>query len=285
MSRRRGQRRPPPSRKTRRQLLAMRHAGRILARAVEAIREAAAPGVTALELDQLAEDLIRSYGARPSFKGLYNYPATICVAPNDVVVHSIPTAAIVLREGDIIGVDLGAQYDGMHADVALTIAVGEITEQAQRLLAVTQAALEAGIAQACVGHTVQDIAAAVEQVVRDAGCSAVRVLSGHGIGAQVHEAPSVPNFVDRAMFSDYDTKLLSGMTLAIEPMVNEGTAEVKLDPDGWTYRTADGKLSAHFEHTVQITRGEPRLLTLGGEQPEGDGAEEGTTPTPADQGE
>ncbi len=240
----------------------MRQAGRIVARTIAALQEAMIAGVNAQQLDQLAEEMICSQGAVPSFKGLYDYPATICIAPNDAVVHGIPAPDIVLSEGDIVGVDLGARFKGLHADAAFTVGVGQISERAQRLLETTQLALQAGIAQARMGNRVQDISAAVERVAVSRGCSPVRVLSGHGIGRAFHEAPSVPNFVDRAMFSDYDTRLLPGMTLAIEPMINEGASDVRLDADGWTYRTADGKLSAHFEHTVQITEGEPRLLTI-----------------------
>jgi methionyl aminopeptidase len=170
---------------------------------------------------------------------------------------------MVLKEGDILGVDVGVQVDGLHADGTRTLAVGEVGERARRLMARTEAALQAGLEQAVEGATVEAISRAIQTVVEDAGYSVVRDLTGHGIGRRFHEPPSVPNFVDRSLFrEDYRIRLVRGMTLAIEPMVAEGGPRIVQDADRWTYRTADGKLSAHCEHTVEITRGEPRLLTV-----------------------
>jgi methionyl aminopeptidase len=245
----------------------MREAGRVLAGCLDVLEAALAPGVTTAELDRLAEEYIRAQGALPSFKGLYGYPATICCAPNDVVVHGIPDAKTVLREGDIIGIDIGAHVDGVHADLTRTLKVGEVSERAQRLMDRTREALEAGIAQAVEGARVLDISRAVQAVVEGAGYAVTRELTGHGIGRRFHEPPSIPNFVELAQFpDDYQVRLRRGMTLAIEPMVAEGTYRIVRDPDRWTYRTADGKLSAHFEHTVEVTRGAPRILTLAGKR-------------------
>jgi methionyl aminopeptidase len=242
----------------------MRSAGRVLAGALDLLAERLAPGITTAELDRLAEEYLRAHGATPSFKGLYGYPATICCAPNEVVVHGIPDAQTVLQEGDIIGIDIGAQVDGLHADMTRTLTVGEIGEAAQRLLENARQALDAGIAQAVEGARVQDISRAVQETVEAAGYAVIRDLTGHGIGRRFHEPPSVPNFVEKAQFpEDYPVRLQRGMTLAIEPMTAEGTFRIVRDPDRWTYRTADGKLSAHFEHTVEVTRGAPRILTLG----------------------
>ncbi|MGQ9732954.1 MAG: type I methionyl aminopeptidase [Candidatus Zipacnadales bacterium] len=251
-----------PTRKTKLELEAMREAGRIVAGALRLLEERLEPGLSTAELDELAEAYIREQGAQPSFKGLYGYPATICCAPNDVVVHGIPSRDVVLREGDIIGIDIGAQVDGLHADMTRTLGVGELSERARRLLQTTQKALEAGIAAAVDGAYVIDISRAVQEIAEGAGYEVIRDLTGHGIGRHFHEAPSIPNFVDLAQHpDDYRCRLQRGMTLAIEPMVAEGTWRIIRDPDQWTYRTADGKLSAHFEHTVEVTRGAPRILT------------------------
>lgn len=251
-----------PTRKTKAELEAMRAAGEILAKTLDALAETVAPGVTTAELDALAEACIRDHGASPSFKGLYGFPATICCAPNDAVVHGIPRPDVVLGEGDILGIDCGAEVDGLHADITRTFMIGEVSDSARRLVEQTRDALEAGIEQAVEGARVEDISRAVEQAVTRAGYAVIRDLTGHGIGRKFHEAPSVPNFVDPSMFpDDYGVHLRRGMTLAIEPMVAEGTWRIVQDADGWTYRTADGKLSAHFEHTVAITRGAPRILT------------------------
>jgi len=254
-----------PTRKSRRELAAMSAAGRIIAELLDLLEGKAVPGVSTGELDEIAEQFIRERRGKPSFKGLYDYPATICCAPNDVVVHSIPSRQSVLREGDILGVDVGVEVDGLHADGTRTFAIGEISERARRLMDATREALAKGIEQAVEGATVEGISRTVESHVVAAGYSVVRDLTGHGIGRRVHEAPSVPNFVDHQVFPhDYGVRLQRGMTLAIEPMVAEGGPRVVQDADGWTYRTADGKLSAHFEHTVVITRGAARILTVAG---------------------
>jgi methionyl aminopeptidase len=259
-----------PTRKSKSELEAMQAAGRILARALGVLEEQSVPGVTTAELDRLAEEFIRGYGASPSFKGLYGYPATICCAPNDAVVHGIPSTKTVLREGDILGVDCGVEVEGLHADVTRTFMIGEVSDRARRLVETTREALDAGIANAVEGATVEDISRAIEQVATTAGYAVIRDLTGHGIGRRFHEAPSVPNFVDHDMHpDDYKVRLRRGMTLAIEPMIAEGTWRIALDADGWTYRTADGKLSAHCEHTVAITRGAPRILTLATEERDG----------------
>lgn len=256
-------RKPQPTRKSKEELEAMRDAGRIVAGALDVLEERMEPGLTTAQLDQWAEEYIRAQGAVPSFKGLYGYPATICCAPNDAVVHGIPSEAVVVQPGDILGVDIGAEVKGLHGDTTRTFAVGEISDGARRLIEKTREALAAGVAEAVEGARVEDVSRAVQEVAEGAGYSVIRDLTGHGIGRQFHEAPSIPNFVDRGVFDeDYDCRLRRGMTLAIEPMVAEGTWRVTRDRDGWTYRTADGKLSAHFEHTVEITRGAPRVLTL-----------------------
>jgi len=252
-----------PTRKTPEELSAMASAGRIVAEMLDLLGGKLEPGVSTALLDEIAEQFIRDQGGKPSFKGLYGYPATICCAPNDVVVHSIPSPSIVLHEGDILGIDVGVEVDGRHADGTRTFAIGEISDAARRLIEATREALDRGIEQAVEGATVEDISGAIETHVVAAGYSVVRDLTGHGIGRRVHEAPSVPNFVDRAVFqADYDVRLRRGMTLAIEPMVAEGGPRVVQDADRWTYRTADGKLSAHFEHTIAVTRGAPRILTV-----------------------
>ena len=269
-----------PTCKTKAELEAMREAGRILAGALDALEAVLAPGVTTAELDRLTEEYIRAHGATPSFKGLYGYPATICCAPNDVVVHGIPDEKTVLREGDIIGIDVGAQVRGLHADLTRTFAIGRVGERAARLMEKTREALEAGIALAVEGSKVLDISRSIQEVVEGAGYAAIRDLTGHGIGRRFHEPPSIPNFVALSQFpDDYPVRLRRGMTLAIEPMVAEGAFRIARDPDRWTYRTADGKLSAHFEHTVEVTRGAPRILTLAAgdgrdrePEPEGSGA-------------
>jgi methionyl aminopeptidase len=271
---RRGVHRQPIA-KTRDEVAAMREAGKVLAGCLDMLATVLAPGVTTGELDRLAEEYVRSHGAVPSFKGLYGYPATICCAPNDVVVHGIPDAKTVLREGDILGIDIGARVDGLHADLTRTFPVGQISERAQRLIDRTQAALLAGIAQAVEGNRILDISRAIQAAVEGAGYSCTRELTGHGIGRRFHEPPSIPNFVELSQFpDDYQVRLRRGMTLAIEPMVAEGRHEIARDPDRWTYRTADGKLSAHFEHTVEVTRGAPRILTLPARSDRGESEEE-----------
>jgi methionyl aminopeptidase len=236
----------------------MRRAGQIVALTLERLAKAAVPGVSTGELDRIAEATIRSFGAEPTFYNLYGYPAHICASVNDEVVHGIPGARR-LKAGDIISFDVGATVAGMMADGAATVGVDAISPEAEQLLQVTRDALAAGLAEARAGRRVADISAAVQRHVESHGCSVVRELVGHGVGRAMHEAPQVPNFV--APGERGSPLLKAGMTLAIEPMVNAGGWEVVKEPDGWTYRTKDGSLSAHFEHTVVVREGECEILT------------------------
>jgi methionyl aminopeptidase len=209
------------------------------------------------ELDAIAEDYIRSQGGVPSFKGYHGFPASICTSPNSMVVHGIPGAYRV-EEGDLLSVDVGVTLRGFVADSAYTFAVGEIDEETQRLLDVGQAALEAGIVEARPGNHIGDISAAVQRTTEEAGFAVVRSLVGHGIGRSMHEEPQIPNWGEPGR----GPELAPGMTLAIEPMINAGSADVVLADDRWSISTEDGSLSAHFEHTVAVTEPEPRILTL-----------------------
>jgi methionyl aminopeptidase len=237
----------------------MRRAGQIVALVLGRLGEAARPGTITAELDRLAEAVIRSFGATPSFYGLYGYPANVCVSVNDEVVHGIPGDRV-LGAGDIVSFDVGATVEGMIADAAVTVEVGRTSEEARRLIRVTREALEKGIEQARPGNRVADISRAVQRHAESQGYSVVRKLVGHGVGREMHEPPHVPNFVDGA--GAESPELAPGMTLAIEPMVNEGRWGVVQDRDGWTYRTRDRSLSAHFEHTVVITGEGCEVLTL-----------------------
>lgn len=230
--------------------------GEVLAQCAAAV----APGVTTRELDNLVTETLAQRGAQPSFLGYRGYPAATCLEIEDVVVHGIPDDTR-LREGQIVGIDLGVYWEGYHTDAAVTVPVGQVDEERRRLLEVTRQCLEAGVDQARAGRRLRDIAAAVQGVAEGAGCGVVRDLVGHGIGRQLHEPPQVPNFVAEGQFAEYDLVLRPGMTLAIEPMINAGTAAVRMDRDGWTVRTADGRPSAHFEHTVAIGRQGPEILT------------------------
>jgi len=243
----------------------MRHAGRVHARALGRLREMIQPGVSTLELDAAAEQIIQEAGCVPSFKGYEAhvrtpYPATICAEVNEIVVHGIPTDDERLDSGDIIGVDLGVCFEGYHADGAFTAGVGDIDEESQRLIAVTERSLELALEQVKAGATIRDLASAVQEYVEAEGFSVVRALCGHGIGAALHEAPHVPNYVQDGD-PDYELELECGMTLAIEPMVNAGGPEVRSSADGWMVVTADGSRSAHFEHTVAVTEDGCRVLT------------------------
>jgi methionyl aminopeptidase len=236
----------------------MRASGRLVARVLDAIGERIGPGVTTADLDALAESIIRSHpGARPAFKGYGGFPASICASINDEVVHGIPSASRGLKEGDIVGIDVGVLLDGYHADAARTFAVGAVSPEARELLETTRAALEAGIAAARPGGHLGDISAAIQAVVEAAGFSVVRELVGHGIGQHLHEDPQVPNFGNRGRGLALDP----GLVIAIEPMVNRGECGVRTLEDAWTIVTADGTLSAHFEHTVAITENGPEVLT------------------------
>lgn len=250
--------------KSERDIALMRESGRIVAEVLAVVGGHVRPGVTTLELDALAEEYIRSQGGIPAFKGYgpdrrNPFPATLCMSIDDVVVHGIPDGRR-LEEGEIVSVDVGVKKGGWYGDAARTFPVGRISEEKARLLKVTEEALLAGIAQARAGNRLHDVSAAVQKLVEAAGYSVVRDLVGHGIGKQLHEEPAVPNFG----VGGTGVVLREGMTLAIEPMVNMGTFVVRLDEDGWTVRTADGRPSAHFEHTVAITQGEAEILTKHG---------------------
>ena len=244
--------------KTSRELGIMKEACRISAGALQTVGKAVEPGITTLELDKLAEDYIRSQGAEPNFKNYHGYPATACISINNEVIHGIPNSKRKICQGDIVSVDLGARFNGYNGDNAATFACGDISDEAKRLIDTTKNALYEGIKAACVGSRIGDISNAVQRTVEAAGFSVVRQYVGHGIGTQLHEAPEVPNFGAAGR----GIRLLPGMTLAIEPMVNVGSYDVKVLPDGWTVETKDGLLSAHFEHTIVITPDGPKIMTL-----------------------
>ncbi len=235
----------------------MRVAGRVVAEALEAMRAFIRPGVTTAQVDAVGEAVIRKAGATPSFKGLYNFPASVCVAVNDEVVHGIPGKRT-LRKGDIIKVDTGAFLNGWHGDATLTVPVGEIDEESQRLVATTYDALLAGIAQCRSGKRIGDIGHAIQQYGESRGYGIVRQYVGHAIGRRIHEEPQVPNYGDPGV----GTLLRKGMVLTIEPMLTVGTYETHTLPDKWTVVTNDGKRAAQFEHTVAITDGDPEILTV-----------------------
>jgi methionyl aminopeptidase len=244
--------------KSPREIELMAQGGRVLGATLAMLRGAVRAGMTTADLDRLAEEYIRSHtGATPSFKGLYGFPGSICASINQEIVHGIPSKRRVLAEGDIVSLDVGVRFEGYHTDSATTVAVGAIAPEAQRLLDVTQASLEAGITAAQAGNHIGDIGHAVQQVVEAAGFSVVRDLVGHGIGTSFHEEPQVPNYGKPKR----GTKLVPGLTIAIEPMVNVGRPETRTLQDKWTIVTVDGTRSAHFEHTVAITDDGPRVLT------------------------
>jgi methionyl aminopeptidase len=244
--------------KSAREIDLMAQGGKILAAAVETLRAAVHPGISTGELDRIGEEFIRSHeGAVPAFKGLYGFPGSICASVNNEIVHGIPSAKRVLKDGDIISIDVGVGYKGYFTDSATTVPVGEIGADARELLAVTQRALDAGIGAAVLGNHIGDIGAAVQAVVERAGFSVVRDLVGHGIGVEFHEEPQVPNYGKPKRRE----KLVPGLTIAIEPMVNLGGPATKTLADRWTIVTLDGSLSAHFEHTVAIAEGGPMVLT------------------------
>jgi len=246
--------------KSPREIETMAAAGRIVAQTLAVVAEHLRPGVSTEDLDRVAEDFIRSHpGARPSFKGLYGFPATLCTSINQEVVHGIPSPKRVVREGDLLSVDVGVLLEGLHADSAATFPVAHVSPEAERLLKVTQEALAAGVAEARADHHVGDIGHAVQEVAEGAGYSVVRELVGHGIGTSFHEEPQVPNYGKPRR----GPRLVPGMTIAIEPMVNVGGPEIRTLDDKWTVVTEDGSLSAHFEHTVAISEHgrPPRILT------------------------
>lgn len=239
------------------ELAYLREAGRLSAQALKLAGEAAQPGVSTFEIDRIVHDFIVKSGAIPGFYHLYGFPASACISVNNEVIHGIPSKQKILQEGDIVSIDLGAKVHGFNGDNAATFAVGKISEEAQRLLDVTKECLYQGIAAARVGGRVGDIGAAVQQHAESNGFSVVRKYVGHGVGKEMHEDPSVPNFGTPGR----GARLLAGMTLAIEPMINQGREQVKVLSDDWTVVTADGKLSAHFEHSVAITSDGPVILT------------------------
>ena len=240
------------------EIATMRKAGRVVAEMHARIRDAIRPGVTTRELDRVGREVIERNGARSNFLGYHGFPAVICTSPNSMIVHGIPSANVVLTEGDIISIDCGAIIQGYHGDAAFTMGVGTITDEAEKLLRVTEDSLWAGIKQMVEGNRISDIGHAVQTVAEGAGYSVVREYVGHAIGTAMHEKPEVPNYGPPGK----GPKLRSGNVFAVEPMVNVGSPATRLLDDGWTVVTADGKLSAHFEHTIAITDDGPEVLTL-----------------------
>ena len=243
--------------KTSRELRLMKEAGAIAAGALKAAGDAVQPGITTYELNRIAHKFIKDAGAYPTFLGYNGYPAAACISINDVVIHGIPSKKQTVRAGDIVSIDIGATFNGYVGDNAATFAAGEISPEAKRLSDTTREALYKGIEAAVAGNRLGDIGHAVQSYCEERGFSVVRTFTGHGVGTQMHEDPSVPNFGTPGR----GLRLVPGMTIAIEPMVNMGTHEVKQLSDGWTIKTKDGRLSAHFEHTIAITADGPVILT------------------------
>lgn len=243
--------------KTSRELALMREACRISAGALQVAGEAVRPGISTWEIDKIAYDYIKSQGAEPNFLNLYGFPATACISINDEVIHGIPSKKRILKAGDIVSIDLGAKIGGYNGDNAATFACGEISEEAKRLIDTTRESLYEAIKMAVPGGKLGDVSSAVQNYCESRGYSVVREYTGHGIGKELHEDPSVPNYGTAGR----GVRLLPGMTIAIEPMINQGTAKIKVLPDGWTVKTQDSKLSAHFEHTIAITKDGPVILT------------------------
>ena len=235
----------------------MRKACQISAEALQVAGEAVKPGITTYEIDQIAYRYIKKQGAEPNFLNYNGFPATACISINDEVIHGIPSKKRVLKEGDIVSIDLGAKVNGYNGDNAATFACGNISDEAKRLCDTTRESLYLGIQQAVAGNRVGDIAFAIQSYCEERGFSVVREYTGHGVGTHLHEDPSVPNYGTAGR----GQRLLPGMTIAIEPMINMGSKAITCLPDGWTVKTRDGKLSAHFEHTIAITKGEPIILT------------------------
>jgi len=242
--------------KTEKQIDKMRKAGEIVALTHVEMEKVVCDGVSTNELNRIAEEFIKSKGAVPSFKNYNGFPKSICTSVNDVVIHGIPNNKK-LKNGDIVGIDIGAFYDGYHGDSAATYGVGEISDQAKMLIEVTKQSFFEGIKFAAIGNRISDISAAIQKYVESHGFSVVREFVGHGVGEMLHESPEIPNYGAGGR----GQRIVKGMTLAIEPMINQGTRNIFVLDDGWTVKTADGALSAHFEHTVAITSAEPILLT------------------------
>lgn len=243
--------------KSAREIKSMRAAGKIVAETLEKIKEVIRPGITTKELDQIAEEYIRKNNGIPAFLGYQGYPSNICASVNEEVVHGIPSKRV-LKDGDIVSIDIGAFYDGYCGDAARTFGVGNISKKAERLIKITKESFFAGIAMAREGNRLYDVSHAIQTHVESNGYSVVRALVGHGIGKKMHEEPQVPNYG----IPGKGPRLIAGLTLAIEPMVNEGDFQVKTLSDGWTVVTSDDSLSAHYENTIVITDGEPEILTM-----------------------
>ena len=243
-------------RKSAAEIETMARAGRVVADTLALLGEAVRSGMTTQDLDQVAEEYIRAQGGVPTFKGYRGFPASICTSPNSMVVHGIP-GSYRIDDGDLLSVDVGVTLDGYVADTAYTFGVGDVASEDERLLEVAQAALSAGIEQAQVDNRVGDISSAIQRVVEEAGFSVVRALVGHGVGRAYHEDPQIPNYGTPGR----GARLSSGMTIAIEPMITAGGVDIVLDDDQWSVYTADGSMSAHFEHTVAVTEAGPRILT------------------------
>ncbi len=245
--------------KTEEEIQLMREAGKILAQVHETLAKEIHEGMSTLEDDRLGEEVIRSFGCEPNFKGLYGFPGSVCVSVNDEVVHGIPTDDRILVSGDIVSLDTGVLYKGYHSDAARTVGIGEISEEARLLIERTRQSFFQGMKYATAGNHLFDISGAIQEYAESCGYGVVRELVGHGIGTSLHEAPEIPNF--RRKFRK-GTKLIKGMTLAIEPMINAGGPEVAWMDDEWTVVTMDESLSAHYENTIVITDGAPEILTL-----------------------
>ena len=239
------------------EIIKMRNAGNLTAKCMEIVKTMIKSGITTSEIDKEIENFLKVNGATPSFKGYNGYPASICTSINEQVVHGIPSSRKLLS-GDIIGVDLGAYLDGYHGDMARTFAVGEVSDKVQSLIDTAKDSFNAGLSKMIVGARIGDVSFAIDELIKSRGFTAVRSLCGHGIGSKLHEDPEVPNFGNKGR----GVRLRSGMILAVEPMVNEGTWEVYSLQDGWTIATADSKLSAHYENTVLITENGPQILTI-----------------------
>ena len=248
--------------KTAREIELMREAGRLLEKVHDELAEFVRPGISTLDIDQFGEKLIRNLGCTPNFLNYNGYPASICVSVNDEVVHGIPKKNRILQEGDIVSLDAGLIYKGYHSDAARTHAVGKISPEAQQLIDVTRQSFFEGIKYAKAGNHLHDISAAIGNYAQQFGYGVVRDLVGHGIGTQLHEDPQIPNFPQKRR----GIRLVPGMTLAIEPMINQGRADVEWLSDDWTVVTQDGSLSAHYENTILITEGEPEILTFSGKK-------------------
>lgn len=250
--------------KTPEEIEIIREGGKHLAIVLHKVKEMVAPGVSTKDLDKYAEKLIREMGDIPAFLNYKPYgaktpfPASLCVSINEEVVHGIPSGARILKEGDIVSIDLGVKHKGLFTDMAMTVPVGKVSEASQKLMDITEQALQIGIEAARAGNTVGDIGYAIETFVRPYKYGIVEILSGHGVGKAIHEDPYIPNFGKRKT----GAKLVPGMIVALEPMLNNGTKNVTLAKDQWTFVTADGKKSAHFEHTILITDGDPEILTV-----------------------